>query len=599
LTAMGHRLLRLVAAERGRVALAVALQALTVLAGVGLMGTGAWLLSRAALHPSIAVLQVAIVGVRVFGIGRAVGRYLERLVSHDLTLRLLSRLKLSVYRALVPLAPARLVEHRRGDLLGRIVFDVGTLEGLYARLLGPTLAALLVTLLVGLLLLRFRPSLAAVAVAGLVLSGTSFPWLAARLGRGAGRRLVEDRGALSALLADGVLGGAEILAFGAEERHALRVDALGRRVALAQERLVRASALGTSLSGLVADLTAVTVLVVAVAATRGGELDGVNLAVVTLVTLAAFEAVVALPAAWQVLGATRAAARRIFEIEDTTPAVEEPQASVAAAAVSSAPVLEVRELRFRYPGETRLALDGVSLSVARGARVAVVGASGSGKSTLAHLVLRFWEVPADTLFCEGRDVRSLPTDDVRSRVAFAAQRVHLFTGTLRDNLRLAAQDASQEALESVLRSVRLDALLDASGDGLDTWIGEQGVRLSGGERQRLALARALLRPAPLLLLDEPTAHLDARTEQDVLSTIIRAGAGRATLLVTHRLSGLERFDQVVVLDRGRVVERGRAQDLAAAKGAFSRLLARERARLRLDERAGGPGLAASGERPAW
>jgi thiol reductant ABC exporter CydC subunit len=599
LTRVARRLLRLVAAERGHVALAGTLQALTVLAGVGLMGTGAWLLSRAALHPSIAVLQVAIVGVRAFGIGRAVFRYLERLVSHDLTLRLLSRLKLSVYRALVPLAPARLVERRRGDLLGRVLLDVSTLEGLYARLLGPTLAAVLVTLLVGLFLLRFRPSLAAAAVAGLVLTGSALPWLAAYLGRGPGRRLVEDRGVLSALLADGVLGGAEILAFGAEERHARTVDALGRRVALAQERLKRASALGGALSGLGADLTAVAVLAIAVSAVRGGGLDGVNLAVVTLVTLAAFEAVAALPAAWQALGATGAAARRLFEIEDTTPAVEEPRAPVAASAVSSAPVLELRELRFRYPGETRLALDGVSLRVARGKRVAVVGASGSGKSTLAHLVLRFWEVPADTLFCEGRDVRSLPSDDVRARVAFAAQRAHLFTGTLRDNLRLAAPDASQEALESVLRSVRLDALVDPSGDGLDTWIGEQGVRLSGGERQRLALARALLRPAPLLLLDEPTAHLDARTEQDVLSTIVRAGEGRATLLVTHRLSGLERFDEVLVLDRGRVVERGRASDLAAAGGAFARLLARERATRWRDEGVGGPGLPGSEEPFAW
>jgi thiol reductant ABC exporter CydC subunit len=565
---------------------AVVLQTLTVLAGVGLMATGAWLLSTAALHPSIAALQVAIVGVRAFGIGRAVSRYFERLLTHDVTLRLLARLKLAVYRAVVPLAPARLVDHRSGDLLGRVVEDVATLEALYARVLGPSLAAVLVTILVGLLLVRFQPSVAAAAVAGLVVTGTAFPWLSARLGHGPGRSLVADRGLLSARLVDGVQGGAELLAFGGEERHARAVETLSRRVVAAQARLVRASALGAALAGLGADLTAVVVVAIAVPAVSLGEMDGAHLAVVTLLTLAAFEVVAALPSAWQGLGASRAAARRLFEIEDTKPAVAEPAPAAHARAAASAPaatILEVRDLRFAYPGETRAALDGVSLRLSRGRRVAIVGPSGSGKSTLVQIVLRFWQVPVGTVFVEGRDVRDLPSDEVRARIAFAAQRAHLFTDTFRENLRLAARDASDAELVSVLRSVRLETRVGALGEGLDTWIGEQGARLSGGERQRLALARALLRPAPLLLLDEPTAHLDAETEGEVLSTIVRAGEGRATLLVTHRLAGLERFDEVLVLERGRVVERGRSVELAAAGGAFARLLARERATRTLDD----------------
>ena len=578
MTPVGGRLLRLVAPERDRVGAALVLQTLTVLSGVGLMGTAAWLLSKAALHPSIAALQVAIVGVRAFGIGRAVLRYLERLVTHDLTLRLLARLKVAVYRALVPLAPARLVDHRSGDLLGRVVEDVATLEGLYARVLGPSLAAVLVTALVGLVLLPFRPSVAAAAVAGLVVTGTAVPWLAERLGRGPGRSLVDGRGLLAARLVDGVQGGAEILAFGGEVRHARAVETLSRRAVTAQARLVRASALGGALAGLGADLTAVVVLVLAIPAVRRGEMDGVHLAVVTLLTLAAFEVVTALPAAWLGTGATRAAARRLFELEDTVPAVAEPAVPTpTAVATTPAAILELRDLRFTYPGETRPALDGVSLRLARGRRVAIVGPSGSGKSTLVHVVLRFWEVPAGTVFLEGRDVRDLPSDEVRARVAFAAQRAHLFTGTLRENLLLAARDASEAELVSALRSARLEALLGTNGEGLGTWIGEQGLRLSGGERQRLALARALLRPAPLLLLDEPTAHLDAQTEGEVLASIVRAGEGRATLLVTHRLAGLGAFDEVLVLERGRVVERGRPQDLAAGGGVFARLLARERA----------------------
>jgi ATP-binding cassette subfamily C protein CydC len=221
--------------------------------------------------------------------------------------------------------------------------------------------------------------------------------------------------------------------------------------------------------------------------------------------------------------------------------------------------------------------------------LAVVGASGSGKSTLAHLLLRFWEVPEGSLWFRGRDVRSLAPDAVRDDIAFSAQRTHLFTGTLRENLLLANPDASEGELERVLEAGRLADVVSRLPEGLDTWIGEQGLRLSGGERQRLALARALLRSAPILLLDEPTSHLDAVTERRVLKEIVRAGDGRATLLITHRLVGLDRFDEVVVLERGHVQERGSAEDLASRGGAFARMLELQQARGALgDEAFGSP-----------
>ena len=568
----------LLAPERGRAALAVSLQAATVAAGVALMGTSAWLLSKAALHPSIAALSVAVVGVRAFGVSRATLRYLERLVSHDVTLRLLARLRVGFYRALVPLAPARLADHRSGDLLGRAIEDVAALEGLYVRVLGPSLVAVAVGVLLGLALLPFGARLAAFAVTGFVASGIAFPWLARRLGLGPGRRLVAQRGELSARLVDGVQGQAELLAFGREESHASSVAVLSRAMAYEQQRMTRASALGGALAGLGADVTAVAVLALAVPAVRSGALDGVQLAVVTLITLVAFEAVAALPAAWQGAGAMRESARRLFDLVDQPPAVAEP-ATPASAALESARILEVRDLRFAYPGESRLALDGVSLRLEPGRRLAVVGASGSGKSTLVHLLLRFWDTPPGSLLLDGADARTWPSDRVRASFAFAAQRAHLLTGTLRENLALAAPRAGDPELLAALDASRLDELVARLPRGLDTWIGEQGHRLSGGERQRLALARALLRDAPFLLLDEPTAHLDALAEREVMREIVRAGAGRATLLVTHRLVALETFDEVLVLDCGRVVERGRAVDLGGSGGTFARLLALQRATL--------------------
>ena len=567
------RLITLLAPERGRAGLAVLLQVLTVAAGIGLMGTSAWLLSKAALHPSIAAISVAVVGVRAFGISRATLRYLERLASHDVTLRLLARLRVGVYRALVPLAPARLVAHRSGDLLGRVIEDVASLETLYVRVVGPGLAAIVLVGLVGLVLLPFGASLAVAAVAGLALVATVFPWLAGRLGAGPGRRLASLRGELAARLVDGVQGLPDVLAFGREADLAAAVGEVSRQAVGEQQRLARASALGGALAGLGADLTAVAVLALAIPSVREGRLDGVHLAVVTLLTLAAFEAVASLPAAWTGMAVVRESARRLFEVTDLPPAVVES----AGPGPSGAPrTLEVCDLSFAYPGEPRLALDGVSLCLAPGRRVAVVGPSGSGKSTLVHLLLRFWDVPPESLLLDGGDARDWPSDRLRAAIAFAAQRAHLFTGTLRENLALAAPGAAEAALRAVLVTVRLDGLVARLPEGLDTWIGEQGLQLSGGERQRLALARALLKDAPFLLLDEPTAHLDALTEREVMREIVRAGEGRATLLVTHRLAGLEVFDEVLVLERGRVAERGRAAELAAAGSTFARLLASQR-----------------------
>jgi ABC-type transport system involved in cytochrome bd biosynthesis fused ATPase/permease subunit len=261
--------------------------------------------------------------------------------------------------------------------------------------------------------------------------------------------------------------------------------------------------------------------------------------------------------------------------------------SVRAAPAAAPRALEARDLRFTYPGEPHPALDGVSLRLEPGRRVAVVGPSGSGKSTLVHLLLRFWDVPPGSLLLDGGDARAWPSDRVRGAIAFAAQRAHLFTGTLRENLALAAPAATEAELRAVLATVRLDGLVARRPEGLDTWIGEQGLQLSGGERQRLALARALLKDAPFLLLDEPTAHLDALTEREVMREIVRAGEGRATLLVTHRIVSLEAFDEVLVLERGRVAERGRARDLARSGGTFARLLALQRSTAALGDDAFG------------
>jgi ABC-type multidrug transport system fused ATPase/permease subunit len=304
-----------------------------------------------------------------------------------------------------------------------------------------------------------------------------------------------------------------------------------------------------------------------------GLADAVTVAVVTLATLAAFEALAGLPAAWQGLDATTASATRLCEVFDEAPAVE---ATGSPAPMPVSIEIEARHLRFVYPGAAAPAIDDLSFTLHPGRLVAVVGPSGAGKSTLAHLLLRFWDVPAGSLLVGGQDVRRLDPDRVRRLFGFAGQRAHVFTGTIRDNLLVGRADADQDDLDRAVAAARFDEVVSSCPSRYDTWVGEQGHALSGGERQRLALARALLADAPYLLLDEPTANLDAETERNVLESIRAWASTRGVLLITHRLAGLSIADEILVLTAGTVVERGTFAGLMSNDGMFRRMVLLQR-----------------------
>lgn len=582
------RVWAMLADERRRVLLAVTLLSATVGASVALMGTSAWLISTAALHPSISTLQVAVVGVRFFGISRGVFRYLERLVSHDLTFRLLARLRVSVYRALVPLVPGHLALARSGDLLARVLADVDTLEHAFVRVAAPALAAAVVVAGAALALAFFDPWIATAAAVSLIVAATLAPWVGWRFGREAGEALVARRADLGAHLVDAVQGLADLLAFGGARAHARRLDDIGEQLALAQVRGARASALGGALVLLSGDLAALAVIAVAVPLVRGGELAGVNLAVVALVTLAAFEAVAALPGAAQGLAATRAAAVRVFAFHDDAEPAATPARPTAgptggpAAGTSVAPAIgddlevHVRGLWFAYPGSDVPALRGIDVDVRVGGAVALVGPSGSGKSTVASLLSRLREPPPATILANGADVLGWSASEWRRHVSVMEQSPHLFTGTLEENLRLARPDATAAELQAAILAAGFDGCLAPLPGGLGAVVGEQGVGLSGGERQRLALARAILKPAPVLVLDEPTASVDHATERAIAAAIADLARTRAVLLITHRTAGLEHAREILVLHEGTVVERGTHDELLARGGWFARMAALER-----------------------
>ncbi|GAQ53184.1 ATP-binding/permease protein CydD [Streptomyces acidiscabies] len=561
--------------RRGRLLLAALLGSLALGSAVGLMATSGWLISRASQQPPVLYLMVAVTGTRAFGIGRAVFRYAERLVSHDVVLRMLADTRVAVYRRLERLAPAGLRRARRGDLLSRLVADVDALQDYWLRWLLPVGSAVVVAAGSVAFTAWLLPEAGAVLAAGLLLAGVGVPLVTGAVSRRAERRLAPARGVLATRVADLLTGTAELTVAGALHRRTDEVRAADGVLTRIVSRGAAATALGDGLTALVSGLTVAAAALVGAQGVVSGRLDGVSMAVVVLTPLAAFEAVLGLPLAVQYRQRVRRSAERVYEVLDSPAPVREPERPRQAPATPFP--LAVKGLTARYDGQGRAALAGVDLTLTEGRRIAVVGPSGSGKTTLAQALLRFLDAESGTYTLGGVDAYALDGDDVRALVGLCAQDAHLFDSTVRENLLLARKGADEGELRDALRRARLLEWADALPDGLDTLVGEHGAKLSGGQRQRLALARALLADFPVLVLDEPAEHLDLPTADALTADLLAATEGRTTLLITHRLAGLDAVDEVIVLDEGRVVQRGSYAELAAVEGPLRGMVEREEA----------------------
>lgn len=552
-----------------RLSLGILLAIVTLLASIGLLTLSGWFLAASSLAGVAGLYSfnymLPAAGVRGAAIIRTAARYFERLVSHDGTFRVLQHLRVFTFSRLVPLSPAGLARYQQGDLLNRLVADVDTLDHLYLRVISPLAGALVVIISVTLGLSWLDWQLAVTLGGLMLLTLLLLPPLFYRAGRPAGEALTQLRGQYRTQLTAWLQGQAELKLYGTEAHYRKALDDTEARWQRAQQQQASLTGFSQGLLMLITGFTLVLILWLSAEGVGTESSPDALIALFVFCTLAAFEALAPVGGAFQHMGQVMASARRVTQIVQQQPAVRFPVAEMKSYNTLS---LSIKNLCFSYEsGNPAPALDDFSLEVAAGEHVALLGRTGCGKSTLLQLITRAWDPQAGEILLNNIPLKSWDEASLRAATSVVTQRVHLFSGTLRDNLLLAAAQSSDDRLTEVLHQVGLDKLLDSQ-QGLNVWLGEGGRQLSGGELRRLAIARAVLHEGPLMLLDEPTEGLDAETEQHILALLRQIGRSKTMIMVTHRLQGLDHFDKICVMDGGQISEQGSHLELILKRGRY-------------------------------
>jgi len=523
----------------GGILLAIAV----IIANALLMAISGWFIASMAMAGISGVAfnyLLPAASIRAFAILRTVGRYGERLVTHEAGFRVLALLRVWFFRRLEPLAPAGLEAYTAGDVAGRLRSDIDALESLYLRIVLPLASGIIAIILAVLFVACWNLAAATALLLALLAAGLLLPLLAQRLSTEPGRQAVELAGELRSMVTEGLQGGEELLLLGAVELQATRVEKLSNQLIAEQEKLAKINGITLAGAVLCAGLGLTGVLIGAGSAVGSGTLAGPLLVMLLLFAAAAFEATAGMPGALQLLPGCRASIRRIRELADAPLPVPEPADPLALPADYE---IEFKEVSFAYD-PARPVLQNFSCHVRSGERLALAGPSGCGKSTIAELLLRFRPYSGE-ISIGGTEAKNLASDDLRSLIAAVPQRPHLFNSTLRDNLLLANPDANETQLQQVLADACLTDWVANLPEGLETRVGEGGSAVSGGEARRIALARALLKDAPILILDEPTEGLDLDTEEKVVTRLAARLTGKTVLIITHRPACLKLADRVI------------------------------------------------------
>ncbi len=545
-----------------------------VVSSVGLLALSGWFISSAAfagLSLGAAYLFnffYPSAGVRLFAIARTLFRYGERLVSHDATFRMLATLRVWFYKRIEPLAPARLMQYRSADILNRIVADIDALDNLYVRVLSPTIVAIFTIVAVTGFLLFFDAWIATTALGFMLIAGIAVPLAAARLGARTGRHLNREISEVRIGVVEGVQGLSELVVYGAWQGHLAELEQSSQALIRAQGRMSRIRGGATAATMLLSGMAVLASLYLGVNLVEKGLLNGANLALIGFAVLGSFEALLPLPWAYQYLGQTRKAGQRLLELVDTTPPVVFPE--VPAGKVETCDIY-FQAVDFQYHESAPWVLKDFNLRIDQNRTVAIIGETGAGKSTLFNLLVRFWDPVNGSVCIGGHDITRLSESDLRQTIGVVSQQPHLFNATLRRNLLMARPAADESALKAALQKAQLLDFVETLPDGLETWIGEAGWTLSGGQARRLGLARLFLQNAPIWILDEPTEGLDRLTEQIMMRELVRQTTAKTLLLITHRTADLEHFDEIIMLDRGRIIARGSHAELTKSNARYAAL----------------------------
>ncbi|MBI9044937.1 MAG: thiol reductant ABC exporter subunit CydC [Anaerolineaceae bacterium] len=549
-----------------KVLLSILVGSATVFSAVGLLGTSAFLISKAALRPSIAELQVAIVGVRFFGLSRGVFRYLERLISHSINFQLISELRGWFYNIIEPLVPARLQIIQTGDLLARGVQDIENLEDFYVRAIAPPLTALLVTAGISLFVGNYGADYVWIFAFGMFLSGVAVPALTRLISKSAEEEQVGTLTRLNVAVLDGILGLGDLQMAGRSNEHTQNVLSISEELGKNQNKLGFYQGLAQGLHVLISNLTFLGILAIGVPMVRNSTLDGAIYAVLALIVLAGFEAVEPLGLTAQKLSSSLKSGENLLVLAEKEPEIPN---ILESESLKSIHTLQIKNLDFSYHDDLEPALNDINLRIAEGQKVAIMGYSGAGKSTLVNLLVRFWDYQIGEILVDGKSIKHILPEDIRGQISVVSPISYIFGGTVLQNFQIADSEISEEEVESILNSVNLTSWLHELPNGLHTWIGENGVQMSGGQRQRFIIARALLERKPFIILDEPTIHLDLHIRKEIIDLLLGVFSEKNIIWITHQTYGLTKMDEICIMKDGRIVERGTHTELLQKDGLYS------------------------------
>ncbi|MGI8316300.1 thiol reductant ABC exporter subunit CydC [Halobacillus mangrovi] len=552
--------IKIIVMEKKDIYLSVLFGFLAGISAVGLFASSGYLISRAALLPPLYALTVLIAFLKLFGFVRALGRYAERYFSHRATFTMLSNLRVTFYEKLEPHAPKVFQKYRSGDLLSRIVGDVESLQNFFLRVYYPPVVLVIIFLSTILFTSIFSFSLAVVLLLGLVLTGLLIPaWFAWRQRR-VDQQVREARGKLSTDATEFLYGFRDLKIYQQLDAKEEELQQSSAEYIKEQEKEGAQMMFSHSMNTMFSLVISWLVLGLGAYLVSKGDLNGLFLAMLVMISLTVFENATPMAVLPSHLEDSKRASKRLFSIvsEDRDTVVKEPLQLEG----GEAPEIEMNNVDYHYPGEARKALDGVTLSIPSGAKIAVVGPSGSGKSTLLQLLMKFAKPEQGRVYMDSLPLESINQESLWQHSNVVLQENHFFYGTIEDNLQLAGEGVKREEMVKALESVGLSRF------SLEDTVYEKGENLSGGEKQRLAIARALLKGERLWLLDEPTSSIDALTEQKVYNHLFSKAAEDTLLLVSHRLTGLEGMDQIVVMENGSIVESGTFEELMNKQGYF-------------------------------